>query len=70
MMDRYVLNLNMQDNGDYEVHKEGCHKFPQQNYDELGSYYSCSSAVDTAKSKHPDKRINGCIHCARLCHTS
>lgn len=69
-MYRYVLNLNMQSNGDYEVHKEGCHKFPVNNFDELGNHLGCTSAVDTAKRKHPFKNINGCVHCSVLCHTS
>ncbi|MGB4401027.1 MAG: hypothetical protein WBJ10_16765 [Daejeonella sp.] len=70
MADRYVLNLNQQSNGDYEVHKAGCYYFPKSNYDELGNHYGCSSAVAEAKRKHPYKQINGCKTCAEACHTS
>lgn len=69
MVDRYVLNLNQQSNGDYEVHKAGCSYFPTFNYDELGTHYGCSSAVTEAKRKHPLKKINGCYYCANSCHT-
>ena len=70
MADRYVLNLNQQVNGDYEVHKQGCSYFPISNIDELGRYEYCSSAVIEAKRKHPYKKINGCKHCSKPCHTS
>ncbi len=70
MADRYVLNLNEQSNGDYEVHKNGCSFFPKTNYDELGEFYLCSSAVNEAKRKYPYKKINGCYYCAKDCHTS
>lgn len=69
-MARYVLNLNQQSNGDYEVHKEGCPYFPKSNFEELGNYVYCSSAVAEAKRKHPSKKINGCYYCAKDCHTS
>lgn len=70
MAKRFVLNLNQQLNGDYEVHEEGCYYFPRSNFDELGKYYGCLSAALEAKLRHPYKRINGCIHCAEPCHTS
>lgn len=69
-MERYVLNLNMQVNGDYEVHKEGCFKFPVNNFEELGKHYNCESAIQTAKNSHPFKSIDGCIHCVPKCHAS
>lgn len=67
---RYVLNLNSQSNGDYEVHKDGCYYFPVNNFEELGKHYGCESAVEQAKARHPFKSINGCKHCAPTCHTS
>jgi hypothetical protein len=70
MTNRYVLNLNQQSSGDYEVHKNGCTFFPITNYDELGQFSSCGSAVSAAKAKHPIKKINGCYYCANACHTS
>lgn len=70
MADRYVLNLIQQTNGNYEVHKEECSYFPRTNFDELGKFYHCSSAVVEAKHKHPSKKINGCYFCVNACHTS
>jgi len=69
-MANYRLNLNQQANGDYEVHEEGCIFFPTQNYDYLGSFSSCKPAVDEAKRKHSNKKINGCKTCSNPCHTS
>jgi len=69
-MSIYRLNLNQQNNGDYEVHENGCKYYPTQNYDTLGDYSSCSPAVTEAKRKHPYKKINGCKTCANSCHIS
>ncbi len=69
-MSNYRLNLNQQSNGDYELHENGCIYYPTQNYDDLGYYSSCSSAVTAAKQKHPYKKINGCKTCSNPCHTS
>ncbi|UKT65826.1 hypothetical protein [Pedobacter mucosus] len=69
-MANYRLNLNQQANGDYEVHENGCTYYPTQNYDDLGYYSSCALAVTAAKQKQPSKKINGCVHCSKSCHTS
>lgn len=69
-MSLYRLNLNQQNNGDYEVYENGCRYFPTQDYDDLGYYNSCGPAVAEAKRKHPYKKINGCIHCLERCHTT
>jgi hypothetical protein len=70
-MGSYVLNHNQQANGDYEVHKRPCSKFPTSNFEELGEFSECSSAVATAKLLHPSwHRINGCAICCAKCHTS
>ena len=69
-MNRYVLNLNQQPSGDYEVHKEGCSVFPVLNFEELGNHMNCSSAIKEAEKNHPSKRIDGCTHCIPLCHNS
>lgn len=69
-MEKYYLNLNSQSNGDYEVHKGNCYWKPTSNYEYLGEFYSCASAVAEAKRRHPFKRINGCKHCSKACHTT
>jgi len=69
MADRYVLNLNQQNNGDHEVHKSGCSYFPKTNFDELGTFSLCAPAVAAAKRKYPYKKINGCYYCSTTCHT-
>jgi len=69
-MANYRLNLNQQVNGDYEVHEAGCRYYPEQNYDYLGVFSSCAPAVAEAKRKYVYKRINGCVHCSKPCHTT
>jgi hypothetical protein len=70
-MASYRLNLNQQANGDYEVHKDDCRYYPEQNYDYLGVFSSCGPAVAEAKRKHTSlNRINGCYWCSELCHTT
>lgn len=69
-MTKYYINNNMQANGDYEVHAEGCTFFPIENYTYLGDFWGCHSAVAEAKRVFPNRKINGCYYCSRECHTS
>lgn len=69
-MTNYILNLNMQPNGDYEVHKTSCFYTPRSNVQELGYFNSCQPAVTRAKQLHPYKKIDGCYHCSPTCHNS
>ncbi|MCY4642009.1 MAG: hypothetical protein OXC41_04855 [Gammaproteobacteria bacterium] len=68
-MANYWVNDNAQDNGDHEVHKEGCPYLPQiisKTY--LGNFFSCSNAVAEARKKYPTS--DGCATCIPECHTS
>lgn len=68
-MARYCVNKNAQNNGDHEVHKEGCNWWPDpQNVQDLGNHTGCRSAVTKAKQYY--KQSNGCKHCSSECHTS
>ncbi|WP_068473137.1 hypothetical protein [Saccharicrinis aurantiacus] len=68
-MPKYYVNKNAQNNGDHEVHKEGCSYMPAfENRTYLGEFYSCSGAVTAAKSYYA--KSNGCYYCSRPCHTS
>lgn len=69
-MKKYLLNLNQQSNGDYEVHHTDCYWKPTTNYEDLGNHENCQSAIRTAKNRHPFKKINGCKYCSPNCHTS
>ena len=65
-MIKWCMNTNT-----YEVHDlmstEGC--LPDvRNREYLGIHASCHRAVAEAKSRHPDKRIDGCGRCAPDCH--
>jgi hypothetical protein len=67
-MPRYYVNRNPQNNGDHEVHMEGCVHLPsQENRQYLGEFASCSYAVMEAKRFYP--QLNGCFYCAKECHT-
>ena len=61
-MARYYVNNSAQNNGDHEVHKEGCYK------KDLGLHSNCSTAVKEAKKTF--SQSNGCIICSPECHTS
>ena len=65
----YYVNDNSQDNGDHEVHKEGCSYLPDVlNRTYLGMFPSCHGAVQEARNYYG--RVNGCFWCAYPCHTS
>lgn len=69
MYTNYYVNRNQQQNGDHEVHKDGCYWLPlPHNRIHLGAYASCRLAVLEAKRHF--KRANGCKHCSSACHTS
>jgi len=68
-MYHYYVHTLVDENGDHEVHKEGCDKMPNiENRTYLGIFSSCREAVKKAKEIYP--RSNGCYWCSRECHTS
>lgn len=67
-MPRYCVNKNAQNNGDHEVHKEGCQWWPAPNHVlDLGIHTSCTTAVAKAKQTYPQS--NGCAYCSPACNT-
>ena len=61
--------MNMQENGDNEIHTYNCPHPPlHQNREGLGHFSTCREAVRMAKQKYP--RANGCYYCVPECHTS
>ena len=68
----YYLNLNDQSNGDYEVYKESCYYYYMyksgHNFELLGSFNNEIDAVNYAKIKHPEYKIDGCAHCCSKAH--
>ena len=68
-MAKYYVNDNAQDNGDHEVHKNGCVWLPKivsKTY--LGEFSNCHDAVKAAKKIYPTS--DGCATCSPACHTS
>ena len=67
-MSDYCVNKRAQQNGDHEVHKQGCQFWPApENVQLLGQHTNCGSAVATAR--HYYRQVNGCKTCANPCHT-
>ncbi|MBM3564760.1 MAG: hypothetical protein FJX42_01435 [Alphaproteobacteria bacterium] len=67
-MAKYYVNKNAQNNGDHEVHVEGCSFMPHvDNRIYLGDFSSCSPAV--AKAKEYYRQSNGCAFCCKACNT-
>jgi hypothetical protein len=68
-MAKYYVNMNAQENGDHEVHKEGCSHMPDpENQQYLGEFATCQDAVEEAKKSNP--KADGCYYCCNECHTS
>ena len=67
-MPLFSVNADAQDNGDHEVHQEGCIWMPHPAHRHgLGEHPNCHSAVAKAKLLYPQS--NGCAHCCPACHT-
>jgi hypothetical protein len=65
----YYVNKNPQDNGDHEVHEEGCFKLPKyENRLFLGYFSNCKDAVKEARKYYT--KVNGCYYCSIECHTT
>jgi len=67
-MARYYVNQNAQNNGDHEVHKDGCSYMPDnENRIYLGNFDNCADAVREAKKRY--SKSNGCYFCSKECNT-
>jgi hypothetical protein len=67
-MASYYVNRNAQNNGDHEVHRQGCSYMPaSQNCLYLGEFSSCAPAVREAKKHY--SQSNGCYYCSPECNT-
>ena len=64
----YYVNRNAQENGDHEVHREGCNRLPNPaNCISLGDFLVCHPAV--AEARKYFEQVDGCFWCSRECHT-
>ncbi|MYD93353.1 MAG: hypothetical protein F4Y02_06615 [Chloroflexi bacterium] len=65
----YYVNDRAQDNGDHEVHEDGCYWLGlAKSTTYLGNFSSCHGAVRKAKTIY--RQSNGCKHCSLPCHTT
>lgn len=70
-MPYFIVNKQVQSNGDHEVHNTttGCSYMPSAaNQLSLGIHDNCHGAVARAKQTYPQS--NGCFYCCPACHTS
>lgn len=68
MMAAYYVNQKADDNGNHEVHREGCYWLTLvQSKTYLGSFSSCAPAVAKATQTYPT--ADGCAHCSPACNT-
>jgi hypothetical protein len=70
-MPHFIVNTNVQMNGDHEVHNktDGCNYMPHtSNQFDLGYHSDCHGAVAQAKQTY--SQSNGCAYCCPDCHTS
>ncbi len=66
---KYYVNDTAQQNGDHEVHEEGCYWLTlARSKTYLGVFSSCHGAVLEARKHY--HQSNGCTHCCNACHTS
>ncbi len=67
-MPKYYVNKNAQNNGDHEVHVDGCSRMPEpENRMYLGYFSNCREAVKEAKKTF--QQSNGCYYCCNECNT-
>lgn len=71
-MGHYYLNMTRTADGDFEVHDQSCYWLGLvTSKDYLGFHLGCADAVAEAKRRYPGVYgINGCKHCAAICHIS
>ncbi|WAC22434.1 hypothetical protein [Blastomonas sp. SL216] len=70
-MPTYIVNKQVQTNGDHEVHNTttGCIYMPSiANQLDLGYHDNCHGAVTKAKLTY--SQSNGCFYCCPACHTA
>lgn len=68
-MANYYVNNTAQDNGDHEVHKQGCQWLDRaESVTHLGDFTSCHPAVEAAKNCYD--QVDGCSTCSPDCHSS
>lgn len=70
-MAKYIVNINAQNNGDHEVHRDdgSCDHMPNvENRKFLGYFDTCGPAVREAKKSY--RQSNGCYYCCKPCHTT
>lgn len=67
-MDNYCVGKTAAENGMHIVHICSCLYRPDlEEQDHLGPFATCEEAMKKARTLY--KKVNGCIHCCKPCHT-
>ena len=70
-MPYYMYNLEVNKQGDHEVHKETCDQMPRLgNRKTIGWFTNCEKAIAAVKEKTGKDNFNGCFYCCKDCHTN
>ncbi|WP_247929397.1 hypothetical protein [Streptococcus intermedius] len=70
-MEFYYFNDKTDIHGNHEVHKGSCSFLPAPlNRTYLGYFEYDYQAMETARTKYPYKKFDGCAHCMPTYHTS
>jgi hypothetical protein len=70
-MAKFYVNKNAQSDGYHEVHDDGVkcpHPPDKANRVEIGSFLTCTAALQSVRAANPALRFDGCYHCTN-CHT-
>ena len=68
-MANYLFNLEADNNGYHEVHKDTCTHLPNIfNRQNLGNFTSCNQAIQHARINYSNYKFDGCYYCCNECH--
>lgn len=68
-MPEYLYNVNVDENGNHEVHTTNCNYLPSVlNQKSLGWHTDCKEAISYAKRVTGRPNFDGCFHCCSECH--
>ena len=69
MIKHYFFNINLDKNGNHEIHTESCKYLePINNRTYIGYFTNCETAIKEAKIKFAKSNFDGCYWCSRDCH--
>jgi hypothetical protein len=69
MLENFLFNVNPDQKGFHEVHRENCSYLPAiENRKKIGRFSSCKLAILIAKLEYLTDKFDGCFYCCNECH--